>query len=217
MMRNASWIHALCAMFYVTGDRLYTVMASPNKYRNFWTIRKTWILVLITWLGYVIICIAGVLGTVYMRMLSFMNQAIMTYVGISLQCLYLVFAIITYSAIFVKYVRSSLKFNSSVQNILQRSKFSTAVMIIFTYVIFTNIPSIATAVAYIHYFMIKDKMERLTYAKNVMSTVWIYSTISARVSVTVDALIYVFLQDKVRKMFFNVFKCVRPETQAGAR
>ena len=117
-----------------------------------------------------------------------------------LNCIYLLFAIITYISLFITYARSRRKFlrkNStssfSVVKVFMKSKFVVPVTVISTYILLAAGPGVAKTVISTSIGMFSSGWEYF----------FIYYSISTRISHTIDALLYIFLQKKVRNLLYK--------------
>ena len=118
------------------------------------------------------------------------------YVLSSFYAFYLVFAVTTYLLIFVKYViterrlSTSQSENGAITSRQHRPRFTLCVLLVTTYVVLTVLPSLTRAGLYISGV---DFPYAITY----------WYLISIRVSYTVDGVLYVFMQKKVRRLFWK--------------
>ena len=110
--------NVICAMFYITGDRLLQVCLNL-KYELYWSAKKTSILIIVTWFINVTIstcfAVTCAVGAPYSlplrpRLVDKIYGIVDSYVSPCLQVLYLIFASATYIVMFAKYVKSKRTF-----------------------------------------------------------------------------------------------------------
>ena len=105
----------ICAMFYITGDRLCLVMF-PMSYRSRMTIKRAKVLILSTWVIGIAIGIGFFVFTYfkfdYVRKKAKISKKMSVYVLSSLYATYLIFATITYILIFLRYLLIEKRLNS---------------------------------------------------------------------------------------------------------
>ena len=201
----------ILAMFYITGDRLFHVLLH-FKYHAYWNIEKAKKLIRGTWLVNIIISMGAALFTflhchhvIYEINLS---RILSVYVLSIFYSIFLIFAVVTYVCMFLKYATSrresmmnptELRMSArkrrkkpsvvkrksfTLFNLFIRSKFFTSIVLVLTYLVLTVIPSLVRTMFY------------LTGCKpHYAFSFWYY--VSMRVSYTVDGIIYTFLQKKV--------------------
>jgi len=194
------YIHIL-AMFYLTVDRLLHILLHL-RYPVFWNMRKSMTLVLVTWvlnlfLG-LILSLLTYFKFRYVYIETQINRILTVYVTSALYGVYLIFAAISYSKIFMTYARSekrnvhkSQTTKMSLYRIFKNSRFYFPVIIIISYLVLTVVPSLTRAT----WLMI--------YPRNYNYTIMMFYHICVRLSHTFDGVAYIFLQKPVRKLLYK--------------
>ena len=193
-----SYVYIL-AMFYITGDRLGLILCSL-KYKWFMNIKKAKKLITWTWVISISIgfffCLLTYFKFDYVRNKAKISKIMAVYVLSSFYVLYLVFAVISYILIFAKYLITERRLSTSqgenraVITNQHRPRFTLCILLVITYVVLTVLPSLTRAGLYI-------RGTQFPYA----ITYWYL--ISIRISYTVDGVLYVFIQKKVQRVFWN--------------
>ena len=190
-------------MLFMTIDRLIAVILT-FKYPLYWTVSKTKKVIVVIWIFGVFITI------IYMILFAFKGR---WYIGngylfttLSTSCFFILTAVVTYSFIFWEYKKSresrAQYFSSpegreqiSLTQTFLKSRFYITVLIVFTYLVFNTIPR--------GMYLLKDGR----FYDNADITVMILLYLGF----TSDALIYIFLQNNVRKRFLMMI-CCRKDT-----
>ena len=210
-------INITCAMFLLTGDRMLSIMYGV-RYSAYWTRTKTLVAIMITWVVTVTTsAVLGVLVLIYGKTayLDKIYWLIVLYITPSLNALYLILAIIVYSTMLIKLVKSRKRFRNSSSssstsscsttcNLFFHSKFSVSILIISSYLLFTVGPNITGAVW-------------LTAFPGVLGRPYqffrLFYYISIRFSCTIDAQIYIFLHPKIKELIRNIF-CPKKKSES---
>ena len=181
--------NVILAMFYFTGDRLLHFLLHA-KYERYWSISKSKILILVTWLSNILLSFL-LAGLHNLKLLSEAIHKNMTrYFLLSIMCIYLIFSIIVYCILFKLYrqsekarlQKSSMSANASTYHIFKNTKFYIAVMIVATYLLLTVIPSMVFSIW------------KLTHKENKLTVVMLIYSNSTRLSHTVDAVLYIYFK-----------------------
>ena len=187
-------LNVIMAMFFITGDRILHVSLNM-KYSLYFSKRKTYIIITTTWI--ITLAISIGLGIFpYSPISMLINQIIVVYLLPVLTVIFAIFALTTYAIMFIKHVKPQRRFNrstSSIITIFVNSQFFVSVLIIASYLVLTVLPALMQS------FM-ADLYEYGWVSKY-------YTRHSLCFSTTVDPLIYIFLQKKVRKLFFQKVLC----------
>ena len=131
------------------------------------------------------------------------------YIKPTVLSIFSIFAMVSYSIMFVKYVKSKRSFHgnihgnsstsstsstSSIVVIFSQSRFFISVLLVASYLLLSVIPYLMNTV----WFLVDHKGSK---------SFKIYPQISRRVSHTVDSVIYIFIQPPVRKMLLRICHC----------
>lgn len=191
------------AMIYITVDRALAILLS-FKYHHFMTKTKAKIILLATWIFNVSLIISLiVIGAVYswntiIRFNSLVIwYSVSYYIPAFFDFLYLVIALISYAILFSKFVKSKRQFTNdenheSLWTIFHNSKFYVSVLLIFSFLIFTIIPNLIQVG-----YTINNEDPSNGFG--------MYAIISLNLSYTVDGIIFIFLQERVRKLLKEKF------------
>ena len=206
--------NVICAMFYITGDRLLQVWLNI-KYTFHWNVRKTSILIISTWITNVSIS-AGFAASLivatshsgdHIKRVYDVYVIVDTYVPPILQITYFIFSSITYCVMFMKYLKSKRIFQQpdstslSARKIFLRSRFFISVLLISSFLVLTVIPTLVCniwALTSPHTFRMTNEPARIFM---------IYTNVSIRLTHTIDAVIYIFLQPRVRRLLIQKIFC----------
>ena len=193
------------AMFYLTLDRLLHVLYHI-KYQVHWDVKKTWILMITTaactfTLGVTFSCLRYILPS---KQKDNLMELTMGYIPTIIYIVYFIFACLSYVAMFVRYMnsrrRTSTTTSSTVQPspwyLFKSSKFSISILLVSSYLILMVLPSLTRTI----YFLVNGNGHEFDFLQY-------YFLISSHISITTDALIYIFLQKHVRDKFFKSLKC----------
>ena len=180
------------ANVFITGDRIACVYYSA-RYSFIWTLYKSKVLLLSTWL----FCLLTMIP-VYLSDLKQPKKVIISgYVACMLNIMYLVFAVLSYTWIFSEYKKSKrrIKMSSTVEQlstaqIFRQSRFYVAILILLSFLLFMVVPQFIIALMNLLSCKISENYDD-------------YLCISETLSDTVDGIIYVFLQPKIRKMLLK--------------
>ena len=191
--------NVVSAMLYFTGDRLLHIVLHA-RYEAYWSVKKTCILLSCTWTCNIVISAVFSLS-LYFRRESFMYYAhiVIIYVPMFLYVIYMIFALTAYTIMFAIYVRSEkrrkVRRRPSVYRIYVESRFFIAVILIASYLILTVLPSVVKTV--------------WTIVSEGNTPMWFVSIclISTRLSHSFDAVVYIFLQKKVRNVWKRRLCC----------
>ena len=200
------WSYAL-AMFYLTCDRLLHVLLN-YRYPMFWTTSKARKLLIVT--CFVNCAISLTFALIYYFTRSNIQRytlvnSLRFYVPPVLSTTFLIFALVTYIVMFFKFVQSrrlTMPRNpdapqETVFHIFVNSRFFISVMLISSYIILAVIPLVI----------------RSFYTTNNLPTYLnIYVNISLMLSDSADAVIYIFMDRTIRKIWrqkFSMFTCRR--------
>ena len=179
-------------MLFMTLDRLMAVVLNL-KYRLYWRVSRTKKVLAAIWIfGLFLTVCFGVLPEYTSRSIHKLIRIIHIYLQLAFSIVFVVTALLTYEIIFWKYKvsRNSLETDSSNGNGQYQNSpthFYIPALIIFTYLIFNATPYIM--IIFIDKYVAGD-IAHILFDLGYMS----------------DALIYIFLQPKVRK---ELFMCCR--------
>lgn len=188
----------MLAMFYLTADRLLQTILLL-KYPQYWTLGKSKTLIIVTWVLNIAIGVTFSLLT-YFKMAAVVkfkiHMIMLVYTPTCVYCVYLAFAIVTYLRMFMVFAHSKRRLSRRDDNGKQvslykhftNSRFFLSVTLIGSYLVLTVIPSIVRAIWY------------LTSPESLPITLFICIAILKTLSLTVDAIIYIFLQKNVLKL-----------------
>ena len=198
-----SGIYYLCfaSMFLLTCDRLLCIWLSV-RYPTYWNLKKTFTTIGSTWVFCALIAVTIVLYAycVVQPWDSVYNNLLSRYITTALFTIFLVFAIFSYSVMFLKFLSSSR--NTSTRNkrskhtilyTFRHSKFFISVMLVSTFLVLMVIPNLINTV--------------LKISGNVDTTIAnsldLCINVCVALSDTADGLIYVFLQAPVKRLLFR--------------
>lgn len=188
----------MAAMFYLTGDQLAHALF-PFRYRQIWSLGYSKILVVTTWVFITVITIICIHQKWYHQFTCFFA------IPSCLNIIYLIFAVITYIAIFDLYVKSKRKSkldsglhhnNDSLFQLFVHSRFYVSVVIIACFLILTVLPEMIHS---IHLFVYPFKVDYVVFFR--------YYAASITLSYTIDGIVYIYLQKPVRKLFWRTLQC----------
>lgn len=195
----------ILSMFYITGDRLvHSVLLM--RYRQYWNLYRTKILIVFTW----IICgIVSLYVSLHYRFKTrhaasvYDDVFLLICINMVLFCLYLIFSIVTYVTLFLKYYNSKLRLarfnnnedgNSLIQT-FRKSRFFITALLVGNYLLLTVLP---TLVEYVWYMTYYDVLH--------LHIVIGVSVFGSRLSKTLEAFVYIFLQTSVRNLLTQKIK-----------
>lgn len=208
------WIY-MFAMFHITADRL--IAAAMNiQYKTLCTVRRTITVIACSWALLFVVPAVAISSVYYTyeheeRLRWWVNAGFradisllvtLVYVPACLNIAFLLFAIISYLLMFIKYVRTERKISPSKRSVFQmfrNSKFYVALLIITSFLLLVVIPSIV-------FFVLT------TFTTNI-SSVPLWLQICMRVSDTCDAVIYFFLYAPVQKLWMSLCGHCGPSDQ----
>ena len=190
------------SMFYLTLDRLLHV-SLHIKYQAYWGVKETWYLLIVTDVAMIIV------GLVFL-ILEYLGLEIWTIWVYATTCLYttyFIFACVAYLLMFKTYLKSSKNSQINNRNVIQltawtlfrNSNFFFPTLLVMTYLMFMVSPTITLEIYYIKKEWNNGFLHKLK--------IHYYYYIPARFSFLIDALIYVYLQKKVRNLLFPKFTC----------
>ena len=201
----------ILAMLYLTADRILNIILNL-KYPVYCTISKCSILLVVTWS----LCLTGSL--VYSLCVYLIGYreikkhgvvgVINVHIPTGVYVIYVIFAIVVYVLIFVHFARSYRQFhriqppltntttqtsNASSQStfvyIFKHSRFYVSIVIISSYLTIMVVPN-----------LIRSGFTGSNFSKQFS----LYYYTSSALSDTVDSMVYVFLQPKVRRLLLHI-------------
>lgn len=189
-------------MFYITLDRLTCITLSLH-YKIYCTLTRAKFVLLVTWICAVLICF---LFNLAYYLCDFDWEGLLyKFVFPILEFAFILLALITYILIFRKYSHSesalfrqrgitgfNVKPKSKVV-LFQESRFFVAVVLIFTFILFMVIPDLVL----LFVGVIDGKM-----SEELMTACWI----SYAISNMADACIYIFIQERMKKLLMLKLK-----------
>ena len=234
---SVQYIYIL-AMVYITTDRFFRVL-SPFKYHAWWNFRKAWKLIAVTWVVCILFGVGMSVFTTfhytYVRYEARISRLMAVYVLTTMYAASMLISLVAYVYIFTQFGKSlrnrslnhksdkeeSTKLNQTHENThknwyskklmslsnyaswvrltFKSSKFHIPFLLILTYLIMTVVPSVARS---LHFLL----GHRLSYE-------WTFFYLcSVRLSYTVDGVIYVLLQRRVRRLLWSVVTGSRAES-----
>ena len=183
------YLNYIFAMFFIMADRLAASVLNI-RYIIVCTTCKTKTVILCTWF-FSFLVTPLIFSVLYARSGSkYVYEAIdnnLPYIGITLQMMFLVFSVTSYTIIFAVFVRSRRRSTLSQQSLFQfftRSNFYAALLLISTFVVLQGIPGIM----WVYMILRQDYNNTLVY----------FITILLSLSDTVDGIIYILLYSPVR-------------------
>lgn len=194
------------SMYYLTLDRLIAIRLNI-KYQSCCTVRRTKWLLAFTWLISLMICAA--LITIYILEGKIWYKLPYTnYINLGFSSIYVIIAVTTYITLFIHLINSSqfqTQNNSnasiSIVQVFRRSNFHIPILLITTFLLMVIVPDLVYLTA----------LQDANFTENI-SLVYALEILSVS-SDTVDALIYIFLIEKVRRLLFKklklLFCCLR--------
>ena len=209
-----SYIYIL-ARFYLTGDRLLHI-SLHMRYAQYWNIRKTWKLMIVTWLVGLSISIGLALymysDYVYVRLEAKISRMFAIYVLSSIYFVFAVFVVIAYYRMFILYARSKRRSRrrgsreppTSLITFFVKSRFSVSLALVFSYLVLTVIPSLTRSMYYI------------TGGSPPYPLTFFY-LVATRASYTVDGLVYTLLQKENRTLLRKIIKRGRGDKHSNGQ
>ena len=186
-------VYFLC-MAYITADRLMYIVLNL-KYPIYWNVSKAKSLLISTWTIGIVLILS--IAFAY-KIVGFEFQELFNiYFYPTLELAFMALALITYGFIFYRYKKarsppacsSAPVYRQSVWNIFRSSRFFIALLLIASFLIFIVIPDLYLFIAAVSK---KEKVRHLVICR-----------IFFALSDTFDALIYIYLQKKVRKIMME--------------
>ena len=185
------------SMMYLTADRMLATLLNI-RYRDICTKRKVKKLLILTWIICILISISMIIVSEHVGNLFITSigkfALILTFFDLS----FTILAITTYCIMFYQF-KTSRRLTSGNGNrqtlcsIFLNSKFYISVLLISTFLVFTAIPGLIFTVFFIN-------------PGNISPEIDIYAITSINISFTVDAAIYIFMHDSVRKLLIKKLK-----------
>lgn len=186
-------------MVYITVDRLLNAVLII-RYRFYCTKRKAEILLWLTWLISMLSCLPVIIGADYFNF--HWLEFCFLYVFPTFDFGFILLAVITYSVLFMKYRRSthsieehsdgetprSKRRRSTSVQLFRRSRFIVSIYLIGTYLVFT----VASDLTFLFVGVINNNTSKVLLTA---------TKISFAISNMADAIIYVFMQKRIRKLF----------------
>ena len=237
----------ILAMIYITCDRCVQIRF-PFRYQSCWGVKKSWRLVIGTWVTCIVIGVSFSLITHYHYMYVKYEAEISKIMSVNVLSFFytasLLIAFVAYVYIFIQYSKStrnrslnpktqvenqiyskdnceqnisvricrklSSKKISSIRNTtswvvrtFRTSNFSIPFLLILTYLVLTVIPSITRSFCSLLGYDIPYE--------------WTFFYLcSVRISYTVDGIIYVFLQQRVRRLLWRKMNCTGRQTNKSS-
>ena len=185
----------MVSMYYITGDRLLHIILNV-KYPVYWSVGKTKRLSICTWVFCLTINTSLTLVYHFIYKSTMYKDILVVYIPCALFIVYVLFAILTYTVMFLKFARSRRNTapHSSLFNIFINSRFFVSLLLISSFLLLTVIPTL------IRSFMF------LT-GNRISKQIYLYVNVSARLSDFIDAIIYIFLQPDIRKLLLIKLSC----------
>ena len=186
-------------MVYITLDRLLHI-ALNIRYRVYWSTAKAKCLLQITWIVGMLTCLCISIVDVFTNFKW--EPLFYIYFYPIMEFAFVLLAVTTYFFIFQKYKKSYRVSSQRTKNvptdkkaessfrIFQKSRFFVPVLLILTFIIFMLIPDLI----YLFVGVIKKNKSDI-----LLASCWI----SYAVSNAVDACIYIFMQDPVKKLLWK--------------
>ncbi len=195
----------MCAMFFITADRLAATLLTI-RYQVVWNVHRTKLLLAITWLINTLIPFV-LIPILHMRddvILNKENVFVMKFfIPVVLSIVYLIFAIVSYIIMFTKFTRSKRlsSAESSVHltswQIFKKSKFYTSILLITSFLLMWVIPKVTQCFLAI--------TGRLAHS----SRVFLILVSLLDMSYTVDFFILVFIYKPVLQVFNRTVRSFR--------
>ena len=209
----------ISALVFITLDRLLCVILGL-KYSTYCTIGKTKTIIASTlFISLVICCIAcSVVYAVSPRKIyQHLFYNITGYIATILYILFLIFAITSYSIMFFKLVASKRTLSAqmdtdapqlSLLSVFRNSRFFISLLLISSFIVFNVVPALINS---FHFFT----------GRRIPTEIVFYTHCSVALSDTVDASIYIFLFQPVRKLLYKnitslfptIFQRVKPNNE----
>jgi hypothetical protein len=191
----------MLSMFYITGDRLLHIILNL-RYPVYWSIGKTKRLLICTWVFCLTISTSLILVYHFIFKSAMIKyevylDIIRLYIPFTLYIISLLFAIVTYTVMFLTFARSrsnTIAPQSSLFNIFINSRFFICVLLMTSFLLLTVIPNLIRLFAF---------ATSITLSKQV----WLYIFLSTLLSDFIDAIVYIFLQPDVRKLLLIKLSC----------
>ena len=197
------YIHHL-GMFYLTFDRLLLVIF-PFKYNNYCTRGRAKKLLACTWsinllLSLVLSVVLKYVGYSCFNVVTY--DVMFTYIPAFFNVVFLLFALIVYSLMFIKFSKSSrttkqeTNGRTSLWNVFKRSRFFVSLLLISSCLVFNVVPRLVYS-----FILINDPA--VAY-----NSFFAYVSISVAVGDTADSVIYIFLQPFVRQFLSTKYRAL---------
>lgn len=190
------------SMFFLTLDRLLVVLLI-GKYRRAKLKQKIRVILLSTWLISLFTGILFAMLDYFEHFTYFISVEILgIIIPTVLSIIFLVMALLSYTVMFRKFSHSMRRISQhrakheSLFQIFLKSEFFISVLLITSYLIFTVFPNVVFACAWY------KGRSSLIYIDVVV-------TICTCLSDTADALIYIFLQKRVRRLLLRNLRLIR--------
>ena len=194
----------MSSVFLLTADRLFHVMLGLH-YAVFWNVKKTWTLV--TCAAIFNICVG--LTVSFISDLEFIINVSIS----SLYSIYFVFTCSSYFIMFLKYLKSRRNVlqdhhrepgttQTSAWNLFKNSNFFIPVVLSSTFLLLNVIPSLILTV---HLTIHQGSVVQLTEFSTVSAVTLM---VFARVSFTIDAIVYTLFQRHVRRLLLKLKVCL---------
>jgi hypothetical protein len=195
--KSGVFCHYMFSMFYITGDRLLHVILNV-KYPVYWSVGKTKRLLICTWT----FCLAMSTSLTLVHHVTYNEHKthlrfFYHYIRPALFIIYGLFAIVTYTSMFLQYARSQRNTNapqSSLFNIFINSRFFVSVLLIGSCMLLAVIPELILLILKLASIPLPSQFN-------------LYKHVSFRLSDFIDAIIYIFLQPDVRKLLLTKLSC----------
>ena len=191
------------SMFFITGDRLLSIIFA-FKYNISWNIHRTRKLLAWTWFISFSICFIVTIGLYYSGLdfgkiyESNLYSILYLYIPTFINVTFLFFALSSYSFMFRRYFNSRRRFphpksngaEKSIIYIFRNSRFFVSILVISSFLILMVIPSLIQSFSHITKTTLPEYLTLVIYISIVLSD-------------TADGIIYVFMQESVRKFLFQ--------------
>ena len=193
--------NVVLAMLYFTGDRLLHITLHL-RYEEHWSTKKSSMLITCTWICNILIGVSFSIAAYYNMTLfkryGTINRVLILYIYMTFHIGYLLFAFIAYLLMFRVYLRSERRHGryKSVCKIFAESRFFMAVILIGMFLVFTVLPSIVRCVWDV-------ATDNSPHPLGLDATF----LLSTRLSHTIDAVVYIFLQKHVRDLLKKFCGC----------
>ena len=199
------------SMFYITGDRLLHIILNV-RYPVYWSVGKTKTLLICTWVFGLIISTSLTLEFHFIYKPAMYKyrlhvEILVVYIPCALYVIYVLFAIVTYTVMFLKFARSRRNTNareSSLFKIFINSRFFVSVLLITSFLLLAVFPYLICSFMFLTGIILSKQI--------ILCTIVLY-----RLSDFIDAIIYIFLQPHVRKLLLQKPSCGLLRNTLGTR